>query len=274
MTENSAITQMFARIGKLPLLTKEQEQELFKRIEAGDEKAKDEIVERNLGLVVPVAKRYARNGIPFADLVQEGGVAIVKARDKFDWRLGNKFSTYATWWINQRIGRYVKKHCKNVFVPEHVMNLAIQINKVKRELAQARIEPTQDEIAKGLKAMFKVNAPPEAIKAAEEFCQPETSLHVKVGDDADTEFGDLIEDEEAPNPAERAQAEQASAKLRELLSGLDEDERLVLKLRYGVGARTGERLPDAEIARLFSLTENEVKTAKKRALAALGVNAA
>ena len=263
MTENSAITAYFAKIGKIPLLTQEQEQELFKRIEAGDQKAADELVERNLKLVVPTAKKYARSGIPFADLIQEGSIAIIKARDKFDWRLGNKFSTYATYWINQRIGRYVKKHCKNVFVPEHVHNLAIQINKVKRELDQKRIEPTIGEITKGLLEKFGVDAPAEAIIAAMEYCQPETSIHVKVGDDQDTEFGDLIEDENSPNPAQQTQNAQANSKLRELLADLDPDERLVLELRYGVGV-SSERLPAAKLAEMFRITEAEAERALAR----------
>lgn len=271
MTENSAISAYFQRIGKLPLLTRDEEQELFHRIEQGDETARNTLIERNLKLVIPTAKRYMRcPGVAFADLVQEGSMAIAKACDKFDWRLGNKFSTYATYWIQQRIGRYVKKHSKNVFVPEHIVNLAVQINKVKRILAQKGIEPTERNLVAGLREHFRVKTDEKTVRETVEFCQSETSLFSKIGgDDGDTEFGELLEDAAAPDPAEDAGRRMVSEKLETVLRGLAETERDLVGLRYGIGL-PAVRQPLGKLAAKFGTTVEELKRAARVALAKLG----
>ena len=268
MTENSAITMYFKKIGKLPLLTKEEEHDLAVRAKAGDAKARETLIERNLKLVIPVAKRYMK-AAPFADLIQEGSRAIVKAVDKFDSEAGTKFSTYATPWINQRIGRYVKKHCKNVFVPEHHVNLAIQINKVKRAFAQQGLtEPSEEDVVRGLAEMFKVKTDAKTVRETLEFCQAETSLFAKVGDD-DTEFGDLLEDQSAEDPAAGVEREIMNAKRVAALRGLTDSEKTVLELRYGIAGRKAA-VSDEVLAEKFATTPDEIKRARKAALAAFG----
>lgn len=268
MTENSAITMYFKKIGKLPLLTREEEHDLAVRAKAGDAKARETLIERNLKLVIPVAKRYMK-AASFADLIQEGSRAVVKAVDKFDPEAGTKFSTYATPWINQRIGRYVKKHCKNVFVPEHHVNLAIQINKVKRVLAQRGLtDPSDGDVVGGLAEMFKVKTDAKTVRETLEFCQAETSLFAKVGDD-DTEFGDLLEDQSVEDPAAGVEREIVNAKLVEALRGLTDSEKTVLELRYGIAGRKAA-VSDEVLAERFATTPEEIKRARKAALAALG----
>jgi len=266
MTENSAISAYFKRIGNAPLLTREEEQALFARIEKGDQKAREELIERNLKLVIPTAKQYMRCGIPFADLIQEGSMAIAKACDKFDRKLGNKFSTYATYWVKQRIGRYVKKHVKNVFVPEHIVNLAVQIAKAKRALMQeGEAEPTDERLAEVLARDFNVKADAKTVRETLEFCQTETSMAAKVGEDGETEFGDLLEDKAAPDPSASLDAETAIDRLGDALSALDPFERDVVACRYGIGIPSGGLGP-AEIAARFSVTEGEAKDAAAVAL--------
>ena len=268
MTENSAITIYFKKIGKLPLLTKEEEHDLAIRAKAGDAKARETLIERNLKLVIPVAKRYMK-AAPFADLIQEGSRAVVKAVDKFDPEAGTKFSTYATPWINQRIGRYVKKHCRNVFVPEHHVNLAIQINKVKRAFAQRSLtDPTDEDVVGGLAEMFRVKTDAKTVRETLEFCQTETSLFAKVGDD-DTELGDLLEDTAAEDPAAGVEREIVNAKLVSALRGLTDPEKTVLELRYGIAGRKAA-VSDEVLAGKFATTPGEIKRARKAALAALG----
>ena len=267
MTEDSAITMLFKKLGSKPLLKKEEERALFERYEAGDRRAKDALVERNLRLVVPTAKAYARCGVPFPDLVQEGSLAVSNAVDKFEWRRGNRFSTYATYWIRQRIGRYVKKHSKNVFVPEHVVNLAVQINKAKRALAaEGEESPDCEGLSRELLKRFGVSAGPDVVKETMEFCQGETSMSTPVGEDGETELGQMLEDEYAPDPVGEVDAEAMSSAVRKAVEALPDDERLVACLRYGVclGPMT-----DAQVAEAFGVEESEVRAAKAFAEAAL-----
>ncbi len=272
MTEDSAITMLFKRLGSKPLLKKEEERALFEKIEAGDRKARDLVVERNLRLVVPTAKAYARCGVPFPDLVQEGAVAVSNAVDKFEWRRGNKFSTYATYWIRQRIGRYVKKHSKNVFVPEHVVNLAVQINKAKRALAAAGVEsPDEAALSEELLKRFGVSASPDDVRETVEFCQGETSLSAKIGEDGETELGQMLEDEGVPDPALAVDEEAAAETVRKAVEALPAPERLVLRLRYGVCAGP---MSDSEIAEAFGVEAAEVRAAKAFAEAAACPSAA
>lgn len=268
MTENSAITAYFKRIGGVPLLTGEQEKALFERIGKGDAKARDELIERNLKLVIPTAKQYMRCGIPFADFIQEGSMAVAHACDKFDASLGHKFSTYATYWIKQRIGRYVKKHFKNVFVPEYVVNLAVQVNKAKRTLAQDGItEPSASEITERLHRDFKRRATEKEVKEAVRFCQGETSMSAKVGEDGDTEFGGLLEDQSAPDPAASVDREAARSGIESALAGLTGFERNLIGLRYGVGVA---KSTVAEISAKFGETAEGVMKAAKAGLRSLG----
>jgi len=271
MTENSAISAYFKKIGGVPLLTREEEQALFARMAKGDAKARDELIERNLKLVVPTAKQYMRCGVPFADLIQEGSMAIAKAVDKFDPALGNKFSTYATYWIKQRIGRYVKKHVKNVFVPEHVVNLAVQIAKAKRALAQEGVEePTDRQISEALARDFGVAADAKTVRETVEFCRAETSLAAKVGEDGDTEFGDLLEDTASPDPSAAVDAEAASERISAAAAGLDRFEKSVVACRYGAGVPE-KGLTPAQIAEMFSVSEEDVRRAAESSLRRSGV---
>ena len=268
MTESSAIAAYFKKIGKLPLLTKEEEHDLAIRAKAGDTKAREKLIEHNLKLVIPVAKRYSK-AAPFADLVQEGSIAIITAVDKFDPDAGTKFSTYATPWINQRIGRYVKKHSKNVFVPEHRVNLAIQINKAKRVLAQRGLtNPSDADIAEGLAEMFNVKVDAKTVRETIEFCQAETSLFAKIGDD-DTEFGELLEDSAAEDPASGVEREIVNTKLATAIRGLTDLEKIVLELRYGITGRK-TAVSDEVLAKRFTTTPGEIRRARSAALAACG----
>ena len=268
MTESSAIAAYFKKIGKLQLLTKEEEHDLAIRAKAGDTKAREKLIEHNLKLVIPVAKRYSK-AAPFADLVQEGSIAIITAVDKFDPDAGTKFSTYATPWINQRIGRYVKKHSKNVFVPEHRVNLAIQINKAKRVLAQRGLtNPSDADIAEGLAEMFNVKVGAKTVRETIEFCQAETSLFAKIGDD-DTEFGELLEDSAAEDPASGVEREIVNTKLATAIRGLTDLEKIVLELRYGITGRK-TAVSDEILAKRFATTPEEIRRARSAALAACG----
>lgn len=271
MTEDSAITMYFKKAGERPLLTRDEERSLFARAKAGDAEARDELVERNLRLVVPTAKKYARAGTAaFADLLQEGAAAVATACDRFDPSLGNKFSTYATYWIRQRISRYVKKHGKNIFVPEHIVNLAGQSAKAIRSLQAKGVEsPGPEEIAEELAGSAGIKAGVVKVAEALKYCQPEASLSAKVGDDGGTELGDLLEDEAAPDPGAGIDAPSACESLEAALPLLSPLEREVVMCRYGLGVPDGG-MTVAQVAERFGAEFAEAREAARSGLAAMG----
>jgi RNA polymerase primary sigma factor len=252
--------QLFLRdIGKVRLLTAQQEVDLAKRIWRGDVDAKRKLVESNLRLVVSIAKRYRNQGLPFLDLIQEGTLGLVRATEKFDYRRGFKFSTYATWWIRQAIARALADKARTVRIPVHIVEKLNHIGRAERKLTTGlgRV-PTADEIAEvtGLKP-----AEVESIKRAG---QAPISLETPVGDDDQLEFGQMIADEQAESPYDRAVEILTGEAVREALEVLSYRERRVLELRYGLGRAHPQTLD--EIGRTFNVTRERIRQIERHAL--------
>ncbi|MGH2887094.1 MAG: sigma-70 family RNA polymerase sigma factor [Solirubrobacteraceae bacterium] len=240
--------QLFLKgIGKVKLLTAQQEVDLAKRIERGDLDAKRRMVESNLRLVVSIAKRYRNQGLPFLDLIQEGTFGLVRAAEKFDYRRGFKFSTYATWWIRQAIARSLADKARTIRIPVHIVEKLNRIGRAERKLVTGfGREPTADEIAE------LTGIEPEDVDAIRRSAQAPISLEKPVGDDGLYEFGQLIADEQAESPYERAAEVLSNEALREALENLSYRERRVLELRYGLGDQHPRTLD--EVGRAFNVT--------------------
>ena len=223
--------QLFLKdIGKVRLLTAQEEVDLAKRIERGDLDAKQKMVESNLRLVVSIAKNYRNQGLPFLDLIQEGTLGLVRAAEKFDYRKGFKFSTYATWWIRQAIARALADKARTIRIPVHVVEKLNKIGRAERKLVtELGREPTADEIAE------VTGIDPEEVDSIKRSAQAPVSLEKPVGDEEESEFGQFIADERAESPYERAAEILTKEALREALENLSYRERRVLELRYGLG---------------------------------------
>src|ERR671930_832419 len=262
--------------GRWPLLTAEEEVELAKRIERGDKEAKDRMINSNLRLVVSIAKRYQGHGLSLLDLIQEGIIGLIRAVEKFDWRRGFKFSTYATWWIRQAVQRGVANKSRTIRIPVHIVEREQKISRAERELlAILERAPTDEEVAK--KARLSLKHVREVRGAA----RAVTSLDKPVGEEGDTSFGDLIAGEQ-PEPSEEVHVSLAERAVRKAVEGLPDRERQVVKLRYGMD---GDRDPQSleEIGRTLGITRERVRQieaqalarlAERREVAALGENAA
>lgn len=238
-------------IGKVPLLTAEEEIELAKRMEAGDEEAKKKLCESNLRLVVSIAKKYVGRGMLFLDLIQEGNLGLIKAVDKFDWRKGFKFSTYATWWIRQAITRSIADQARTIRIPVHMVETINKLMRIQRQLIQELgRDPTPAEIAEVMEVSEdKVR---EILKIAQE----PVSLETPIGEEEDSHLGDFIPDEEVPAPAEATAFSMLKEQLVEVLDTLTEREQKVLKLRFGLEdgrARTLE-----EVGKQFDVDRKSV----------------
>jgi RNA polymerase primary sigma factor len=255
--------QLFLKdIGKVPLLTAAQEVELAKRIELGDHAAKQAMVEANLRLVVSIAKRYRNQGLPFLDLIQEGTIGLVRAAEKFDYRKGFKFSTYATWWIRQACQRSVANQSATIRVPVHVQERQQKLNRARQRLeVSLGRQPTTEELAKA--TGLKLHHVEEALDAVE----ASVSLNQAVGSDGDGELGDLFADRTAADPVEEADESFQRERVRSALSGLPERERRVLELRFGFDGQ--ESLTLEEIGRVLELTRERVRQLEKSALTRL-----
>ena len=223
--------QLFLKdIGKVRLLTAQEEVDLAKRIERGDLDAKQKMVESNLRLVVSIAKNYRNQGLPFLDLIQEGTLGLVRAAEKFDYRKGFKFSTYATWWIRQAIARALADKARTIRIPVHVVEKLNKIGRAERKLVtELGREPTPEEIAE------HTGIDPEEVESIKRSAQAPVSLEKPVGDEEESEFGQFIADERAESPYERAAEILTKEALREALENLSYRERRVLELRYGLG---------------------------------------
>ena len=246
-------------IGKVPLLTAEEEIALAKRMEAGDEDAKKRLAEANLRLVVSIAKRYVGRGMLFLDLIQEGNLGLIKAVEKFDYRKGFKFSTYATWWIRQAITRAIADQARTIRIPVHMVETINKLVRVSRQLLQELgREPTPEEIAD------KMDIPVERVRETIKISQEPVSLETPIGEEEDSHLGDFIQDDNVPVPADAAAFTLLKEQLHEVLGTLTEREQKVLRLRFGLDdgrARTLE-----EVGKEFNVTRERIRQIEAKAL--------
>lgn len=246
-------------IGKVPLLTAQEEIDLAKRMEAGDEYAKQKLCEANLRLVVSIAKKYVGRGMLFLDLIQEGNLGLIKAVDKFDWTKGYKFSTYATWWIRQAITRSIADQARTIRIPVHMVETINKLIRVSRQLLQEQgREPTPDEIA------AEMGISVEKVREILKIAQEPVSLETPIGEEEDSHLGDFIPDDDAPAPAEAAAFSMLKEQLVDVLGTLTEREQKVLKLRFGLEdgrARTLE-----EVGKKFDVTRERIRQIEAKAL--------
>ncbi len=252
--------QLFLKdIGKVPLLTAAQEVELAKRIERGDHSAKQKMVESNLRLVVSIAKNYRNQGLPFLDLIQEGTIGLVRAAEKFDYRKGFKFSTYATWWIRQAVARALADKARTIRMPVHVVEKLNKIGRIERKLlGELGREPTFEEIARELELE------PTEVEHIKRSAQAPVSLEKPVGDDEESEFGHFLADETAPAPDDAAETALRKETLTRILQTLSLRERRVLEMRYGLDGQHPRTLD--EVGRTFNVTRERVRQIENQCL--------
>ncbi len=256
---NDPVRLYLKEIGKVPLLTAEQEMGIAKRMEAGDDEAKKELAEANLRLVVSIAKRYVGRGMSFLDLIQEGNLGLIKAVEKFDYTKGFKFSTYATWWIRQAITRAIADQARTIRIPVHMVETINKLIRVSRQLLQELgREPTPAEIGK------EMGFSEEKVREIQKIAQDPVSLETPIGEEEDSHLGDFIEDDNAPAPSEAASYALLKEQLMEVLNTLTEREEKVLRLRFGLDdgrARTLE-----EVGKEFNVTRERIRQIEAKAL--------
>ena len=246
-------------IGRIPLLSSEEEIELAKRMEEGDEEAKKKLSEANLRLTVSIAKRYSGRGMQFLDLIQEGNLGLIKAVEKFDYRRGYKFSTYATWWIRQSITRAIADQARTIRIPVHMVETMNRVNRTSRRLLQEYgREPTPEEIAEAM------NLPVERVLEISKISQEPVSLETPIGEEEDSHLGDFIQDEHIPVPADEAAHTLLREQLEKVMDTLSEREQKVLALRFGL--EDGKPHTLEEVGREFQVTRERIRQIEAKAL--------
>ena len=259
MAIDDPVRMYLKEIGKVPLLTADEELELAKRMEVGDPDAKQRLCEANLRLVVSIAKRYVGRGMQFLDLIQEGNLGLIKAVDKFDWRKGFKFSTYATWWIRQAITRSIADQARTIRIPVHMVETINKQIRVTRQLLQELgRDPTPEEVAK------EMEIPVEKVREISKIAQEPVSLETPIGEEEDSHLGDFIPDEDVPSPADAAAFSMLKDQLNEVLATLTDREQEVLRLRFGLD--DGRQRTLEEVGQQFNVTRERIRQIEAKAL--------
>lgn len=256
---NDPVRMYLKEIGRVPLLSADEEMELAKRIENGDEEAKRRLAEANLRLVVSIAKRYVGRGMLFLDLIQEGNMGLIKAVEKFDHKKGFKFSTYATWWIRQAITRAIADQARTIRIPVHMVETINKLIRVSRQLLQELgREPAPEEIA------AEMDLSVEKVREIMKIAQEPVSLETPIGEEDDSHLGDFIEDQEALAPADAAAYELLKEQLEDVLDTLTEREENVLRLRFGLD--DGRTRTLEEVGKVFGVTRERIRQIEAKAL--------
>ncbi|MGM9927634.1 MAG: RNA polymerase sigma factor RpoD [Bacillus sp. (in: firmicutes)] len=256
---NDPVRMYLKEIGRVDLLSGEEEIALAERIEQGDEEAKRRLAEANLRLVVSIAKRYVGRGMLFLDLIQEGNMGLIKAVEKFDYRKGFKFSTYATWWIRQAITRAIADQARTIRIPVHMVETINKLIRVQRQLLQdLGREPTPEEIAEDM------DLTPEKVREILKIAQEPVSLETPIGEEDDSHLGDFIEDQDATSPSEHAAYELLKEQLEDVLDTLTDREENVLRLRFGLD--DGRTRTLEEVGKVFGVTRERIRQIEAKAL--------